>query len=92
MYPITVKKQRSSSSDTNKVTPTGESTQESVGVALKGVTKVYPMGNGPDRVAVNNMNIDFLVNEVTSLLGHNGAGKSTMMYVFIMYHKTLLNN
>ena len=46
---------------------------------MKNLTKVYPAGNGEQRVAVNNVTVDFMVNEVTALLGHNGAGKSTMM-------------
>ena len=49
------------------------------GVSLKNLTKVYPTGNGEQRVAVNNVTVDFMINEVTALLGHNGAGKSTMM-------------
>ena len=48
------------------------------GVSLRNLTKVYPTGNG-QRIAVNNVSVDFMVNEVTALLGHNGAGKSTMM-------------
>lgn len=50
-----------------------------VGVSLKNLTKVFPISNREERVAVNEMTIDFHVGNVTALLGHNGAGKSTMM-------------
>ena len=49
------------------------------GVRLKKLRKVFPSGNGGERVAVNDITVNFMVNEVTALLGHNGAGKSTMM-------------
>jgi ABC-type sugar transport system ATPase subunit len=57
----------------------GDTNANQFGVSLKNLTKVYPTGNGGQRVAVNNITVDFMVNEVTALLGHNGAGKSTMM-------------
>ena len=49
------------------------------GVSLKNLTKTFPTGSGGQRIAVNDVSVDFMVNEVTALLGHNGAGKSTMM-------------
>ncbi|XP_061579710.1 glucosylceramide transporter ABCA12 [Cololabis saira] len=45
-----------------------------VGVALHGLTKVYG-----DQAAIQNLNISFYEGHVTSLLGHNGAGKTTAM-------------
>ena len=57
----------------------GDTNDNKSGVSLKNLTKVYPTGNGEQRVAVNNITVDFMINEVTALLGHNGAGKSTMM-------------
>ena len=57
----------------------GDGNANQSGVSLKNLTKIYPTGNGEQRVAVNNITVDFMVNEVTALLGHNGAGKSTMM-------------
>ena len=50
-----------------------------VGVSLKNLRKIYPISGGEKRIAVNNISLDFYVDEVTALLGHNGAGKSTMM-------------
>ena len=46
---------------------------------MKNLTKIFPTGSGGQRIAVNDVSVDFMVNEVTALLGHNGAGKSTMM-------------
>ena len=53
--------------------------QTAVGVSLKNLTKVFPISHKEERVAVNEITIDFHVGNVTALLGHNGAGKSTMM-------------
>ena len=50
-----------------------------VGVSLKNLTKIFPISHKEERVAVNEITIDFHVGNVTALLGHNGAGKSTMM-------------
>ena len=49
------------------------------GVSLQNLTKVFPVSGKETRVAVNNLCLDFQVGDVTVLLGHNGAGKSTMM-------------
>ena len=53
--------------------------QTAVGVSLKNLTKVFPISHKEERVAVNEITIDFHVGNITALLGHNGAGKSTMM-------------
>ncbi|KAM9343222.1 glucosylceramide transporter ABCA12 isoform 2-T2 [Pholidichthys leucotaenia] len=45
-----------------------------VGVALHGLTKTYG-----SQVAIDNLNVSFYEGHVTSLLGHNGAGKTTAM-------------
>lgn len=50
-----------------------------IGVSLRHLTKVFPMSGNDIRIAVDDLNLDFNVGEVTALLGHNGAGKSTMM-------------
>ncbi len=51
-----------------------------VGVSLQGLTKVYDASSRKRRkVAVDGLTMDFHVGEVTCLLGHNGAGKSTTM-------------
>ena len=50
-----------------------------VGVSLRNLTKIFPISGGEMRTAVDDISVDFLVGHVTALLGHNGAGKSTMM-------------
>lgn len=46
-----------------------------VGCVLENVSKVYP----PTKVAVSNVSVVFPKDNVTCLLGRNGAGKSTIM-------------
>ena len=50
-----------------------------IGVSLRRLTKVYKLPNGESRVAVDRLSLDFYQGDVTTLLGHNGAGKSTTM-------------
>ncbi len=50
--------------------------QSKIGVRIRGLTKVFKRGH---KVAVNSLSLDFKIGEVTALLGHNGAGKSTTM-------------
>uniref|UniRef100_A0A8C4WZM9 ATP-binding cassette, sub-family A (ABC1), member 12 n=1 Tax=Eptatretus burgeri TaxID=7764 RepID=A0A8C4WZM9_EPTBU len=45
-----------------------------VGVALQDVTKFYSKRNC---AALKNLSVEFFENQITALLGHNGAGKST---------------
>lgn len=47
----------------------------SPGISVHNLTKVY----GSDFVAVNNLSMNMYENEITVLLGENGAGKSTTM-------------
>ena len=47
------------------------------GVQVKNLTKIY----SNKKVAVNNLTVNFFENQITSFLGHNGAGKSTTMSV-----------
>ena len=49
------------------------------GVRLENLTKVFRLSKGVTRTAVNDLTIEFRLGEVTALLGHNGAGKSTTM-------------
>ncbi|KAG8188878.1 hypothetical protein JTE90_018283 [Oedothorax gibbosus] len=44
------------------------------GIQMQGLTKVFKKSNAP---AVNNMNLNMYRSNITVLLGHNGAGKST---------------
>ena len=50
-----------------------------IGVSLQNLTKIFSISGKEKRIAVNDLSLDFHVGEVTALLGHNGAGKSTMM-------------
>uniref|UniRef100_A0A8D9B3Y8 ATP-binding cassette sub-family A member 3 n=1 Tax=Cacopsylla melanoneura TaxID=428564 RepID=A0A8D9B3Y8_9HEMI len=45
------------------------------GIQLRGLTKIYKNG----KKAVDNLTLDMYQNQITVLLGHNGAGKSTTM-------------
>uniref|UniRef100_UPI00358E9143 glucosylceramide transporter ABCA12-like isoform X2 n=1 Tax=Myxine glutinosa TaxID=7769 RepID=UPI00358E9143 len=45
-----------------------------VGVALQDVEKYY---NKRNDAALKNLSVEFFENQITSLIGHNGAGKST---------------
>lgn len=47
-----------------------------LGVAIKGLQKVYKKGQ---RMAVENLDLNFYEGQITSFLGHNGAGKTTTM-------------
>lgn len=60
------------------------------GITLKGLTKNY----GKNK-AVKNLNAEFYEGQVTALLGHNGAAKTTTLYVLcrlqnFMYHLPLI--
>lgn len=53
------------------------------GVRMEGLTKQY--GNG--KVAVQGLTLSMYQGQVTCLLGHNGAGKSTVMAVLTGLHE-----
>lgn len=55
-------------------------TEKQIGVKFEGVRKVYQSEQG-DIVAVEDFTLKLCEGEVTSLLGRNGAGKTTIMYV-----------
>lgn len=55
-------------------------TEKQIGVKFEGVRKVYHTERG-DVVAVEDFTLNLCEGEVTSLLGRNGAGKTTIMYV-----------
>lgn len=50
-------------------------TSKTPGISLKNLRKVYPDG----KVAVNGLSLQMYQDQITVLLGHNGAGKSTVM-------------
>ncbi|XP_024889665.1 ATP-binding cassette sub-family A member 13 isoform X1 [Temnothorax curvispinosus] len=53
-------------------------TEKQIGVKFEGVRKVYPTERG-DVVAVEDFTLKLCEGEVTSLLGRNGAGKTTII-------------
>lgn len=46
-------------------------------VETRGLRKVFQTTDGEDRVAVKDLNMEFYEGQISVLLGHNGAGKST---------------
>lgn len=51
-------------------------------VRVRGLTKVFgPPCGGEGLRAVDNVDMDICANQITVLLGHNGAGKTTMMSI-----------
>ena len=49
------------------------------GIKLVSLTKEFRLGRRNRRVAVDGLSMTFAKNEITGLLGHNGAGKSTTL-------------
>lgn len=50
-----------------------------VAVRIRGLTKVFRSFFGrKSRVAVNHLSMDIPKNQITVLLGHNGAGKKSL--------------
>lgn len=56
-----------------------DATHSNQGITLVSLTKEFRLGRKSKRIAVNSLNLHFNKNEITGLLGHNGAGKSTTM-------------
>ena len=52
-------------------------------VRVRGLRKVFAAQGGSERVAVNGLNMDLYEGQVTVLLGHNGAGKSTSINMLV---------
>lgn len=51
------------------------------GMSLRNLTKKFG-----GKTVVNKVNADFYEGQITALLGHNGAAKTTTLYVIFMYH------
>lgn len=54
---------------------TKDSTDPHIGASMENVSKYY----NTDKLAVSNVSMVFRRNQITCLLGRNGAGKSTVM-------------
>lgn len=52
---------------------------KTIGIAIQGLTKNFKS----DRAVVNNLNLNIYENQITTLLGQNGAGKSTTISMLI---------
>lgn len=61
--------------------------EKQTGVRFENVKKIYNTDQG-EVLAVDDFNLKLNEGEVTSLLGRNGAGKTTIMYV----HNTIPSN
>eukprot|EP00953_Heterococcus_sp_UTEX-ZZ885_P022237 12320-Heterococcus_DN1.PRE.12 len=48
-------------------------------VSIRGLTKIYKSKTGTDVNAVNSINLDMYQGQITALLGHNGAGKTSLL-------------
>ncbi len=51
-----------------------EPTHLNVGISIQSMSKKFK-----ERTVVNNLTLNFFEGQITALLGHNGAGKSTTM-------------
>ncbi|KAG1683898.1 ATP-binding cassette sub-family A member 3 [Nymphon striatum] len=63
------------------------------GISIQSLTKVYP----PNNIAVKDLSLQMYKDQITVLLGHNGAGKTTVMALLTGSHPptrgtALLNN
>jgi ATP-binding cassette subfamily A (ABC1) protein 3 len=67
----------SDSSDFDSGNFESHSSLKKVGIKIVNLRKIY----GDDKVAVDGLNLNLCENEITVLLGHNGAGKSTTMSI-----------
>ena len=55
-----------------------EPENKKIGVQIRKLVKVYKTGN---KLAINDLSINFYEDQITSFLGHNGAGKTTTMSI-----------
>jgi NitT/TauT family transport system ATP-binding protein len=51
-------------------------------LSARHVTKIFPVGRGPNVVAVERLSLDIAEGELVCLLGASGCGKSTMINMF----------
>nr|QNH67856.1 ATP-binding cassette transporter subfamily A member 1-like protein X2 [Brachionus rotundiformis] len=57
---------------------------EAIGIEIKNLHKIYSRGKNH---ALKGLTVNFYENELTALLGHNGAGKSTTMHLLTGLYK-----
>lgn len=54
---------------------------KTVEISVQHLSKVYYTKNKGDVLALNDINIDFFEGEITGVLGHEKAGKSTLLSI-----------
>jgi nitrate/nitrite transport system ATP-binding protein len=50
-------------------------------LSLEGVDKIFPLPNKGEYVALRDVNLEIKQNEVVSIIGHSGCGKSTILNI-----------
>jgi ABC-type multidrug transport system ATPase subunit len=50
-------------------------------VSLKKLVKTFKNTDGSEKIAVNQLSLNFYAGQITALLGHNGAGKTTTIHM-----------
>ena len=50
-------------------------------LSIQNLDKVYKLPNGGEYVALKNVNLEIMENEVVSIIGHYGCGKSTILSI-----------
>ena len=50
-------------------------------LSIQNLDKVYKLPNGGEYVALKNVNLEIMENEVVSIIGHSGCGKSTILSI-----------
>ena len=50
-------------------------------LSIQNLDKVYKLPNGGEYIALKNVNLEIMENEVVSIIGHSGCGKSTILSI-----------
>ncbi|CAH2088391.1 unnamed protein product [Euphydryas editha] len=64
----------------NNIT-TSEAKGEKGGVSIINVTKIYDKGSRRQKIALDNVSMELQRGQITTLLGHNGTGKTTLINI-----------
>ena len=80
---------RSETGSTNRITPFPHSSSLSSSLPQSPIVHVDHLTKqfGPDKIAVNDVTFDLYENQITSLLGPNGSGKTTIFNCLIGMYK-----
>ena len=52
---------------------------------IQNISKTFEKGTVNEHVAINNMSLKLEDGEFVTIVGSNGAGKSTMLYVVVLW-------